>query len=154
MSMKRWSIVLAVLFATSLFVHVVTAADDEKGDKPRVRKGRPEGAEGSRKRPEGAEGRRSRRPGQRPGMGGMKLMRAIDADGDGILSAAEIEGAIAAIKKLDKNEDGKIDKAELAPPKRKGGERPKRGEGAKDGERPKRGEGGKGRRKRPAADGE
>jgi hypothetical protein len=148
--MKKWSIVLAALFATSLFVHVVTAADNE-GDKPkRARKGRGEGAAGRPKRPEGAEGR-PQRGGMRPGMGGMMLMRAIDADGDGELSAKEIEGAVEAIKKLDKNNDGKIGKDEMAPPKRKG----EGGKGA-EGKRPKRGggEGGKGGRKRPKAEGD
>ena len=179
MNMKRWSIVLAALFATSLFVHVVTAADDKDGDKPRARKGRGEGAEGRPKRGEGAEGRpkrgegaegrpkrgegaegRRRPGGPRPGMGGFMLMRAIDANHDGELSADEIAGASAALKKLDKNNDGKIGKAELQPPRpqRRDGEgaegkRPKRGDGeGGEGKRPKRGGGEGGGRKRPDTD--
>ena len=113
--MKKWSIVLAAVFATSLFVHVVTAEDNEDGDRPRVRRerGEGEGREGRRKRGEGREGRPNRGEGEegrrprrgggegeeggrrrppRP-MGGMMLMRAIDANHDGELSAAEIKGA-------------------------------------------------------------
>ena len=145
--MKKWSIVLAALFATSLFVHVLTAADNEEGDKPRprARKGRAEA--------------RPKRGARRPGMGGMMLMRAIDANHDGVLSAEEIAGASAALKKLDKNEDGKIDKKELQPPRpqRRGGEgeggdrkRLKRGDGG-DRKRLKRGDG-EGGRKRPDAE--
>ena len=133
--MKKWSIVLAALFATSLFVHVVVAKDKKEGDKPRVRKARGEGAEA-----------RPKRGGHRPGMGGMMLMRAIDADKDGELSEEELDGAKAAIiRALDKNGDKKIDKDELQPPKRKGeGKRPKQGGG----------EDGKARRKRPKAKGD
>jgi len=43
---------------------------------------------------------------------------ALDADRDGELSAEEIEGAAAALKKLDKNDDGKLDRDELRPPHR------------------------------------
>ena len=48
--------------------------------------------------------------------GGMRmnpLMKAIDKDGNGELSAAEIAGAAAALKTLDKNKDGKLSKDEL-----------------------------------------
>jgi len=45
----------------------------------------------------------------------MPLMQALDADGDGELSAAEISNASAALKKLDKNGDGKLDGEELRP---------------------------------------
>ena len=137
--MKKWSIVLAALFATSLFVHVVVAKDKKEGDKPRVRKARGEGGVA-----------RPKRGGRRPGMGGMMLMRAIDANHDGELSVEEIAGAVEAIKTLDKNGDGKITKDEMQPPKRKG-------EGDKgEGRRPKRGggKGGKGGRKRPKAEGD
>jgi len=56
--MKKWSIVLAGLFATSLFVHVVTAEDNEDGNKPRVRKGR--GGEGDK-----GKGKRSKTEGDK-----------------------------------------------------------------------------------------
>ena len=43
------------------------------------------------------------------------LMLALDADEDGELSAAEIENAVVALKKLDKNADGKVTRDELRP---------------------------------------
>ncbi len=50
------------------------------------------------------------RPGMLP-----PVMAALDADKDGELSAEEIENATAALKKLDKNDDGKLDRTELRP---------------------------------------
>jgi hypothetical protein len=40
---------------------------------------------------------------------------ALDQDGDGVISADEIAGAVAALKKLDTNNDGKLDGEELRP---------------------------------------
>ena len=57
------------------------------------------------------------RPGEgRPGMFRPPVVAALDADGDGELSAAEIEGASKALAKLDKNSDGKLSREELGPP--------------------------------------
>jgi hypothetical protein len=42
-------------------------------------------------------------------------MKALDADGDGNLSEKEIKKAVAALKKLDKDKDGVVAAAELAP---------------------------------------
>jgi hypothetical protein len=42
-------------------------------------------------------------------------MQALDADGDGILSAKEIRGAARALKALDTNRDGKLTPDELMP---------------------------------------
>ena len=42
-------------------------------------------------------------------------MAALDADGNGEISAEEIKGAVAALKKLDKNKDGKLTEDELRP---------------------------------------
>jgi len=47
---------------------------------------------------------------------GGPLMRALDTDGDGKLSAAEIAGASSALKKLDRNGDGQLTPDELGPP--------------------------------------
>jgi len=44
-------------------------------------------------------------------------MVALDADKDGQISAKEIEGAVKALKKLDKNEDGRLTQDELRPPR-------------------------------------
>jgi hypothetical protein len=83
-------------------------------------------------------------------MGGMMLMRAIDVNHNGELSAEEIKGAGAAIlKALDKNGDKKISKEELMPRRREGegGRRPPRrgaGEGQQGRKRPPRRGGGEG----------
>lgn len=43
------------------------------------------------------------------------VLEAIDKDKNGELSPEEIEGAVAALKSLDKNSDGKLDQTELRP---------------------------------------
>jgi caffeoyl-CoA O-methyltransferase len=50
-----------------------------------------------------------------PGGGGQAnpLMQAFDADGDGALSAAEIDGAAAKLRERDANKDGKLTALEL-----------------------------------------
>jgi predicted O-methyltransferase YrrM len=47
----------------------------------------------------------------------MPGMSALDANGDGELSAEEIAAAADALKKLDKNQDGKLTREELGPPR-------------------------------------
>lgn len=56
-------------------------------------------------------------PGAQPGPKGPPppLLVALDTNRDGELSAAEIANAATALKKLDHNKDGKIDKHELHP---------------------------------------
>jgi hypothetical protein len=70
--------------------------------------------------PGGGEGRPGRGPEQGPPGGEFRpplhpLMRALDADGDGELSAEEIGNAPAALKKLDQDNDGKLTRDELRP---------------------------------------
>ena len=48
-----------------------------------------------------------------PGMPRMPLVVALDANGDGLLSAEEIAQAAEALKKLDKNGDGQLSREEL-----------------------------------------
>lgn len=43
------------------------------------------------------------------------IFDAIDKDGDGVISAQELEGAVAALKALDKDGDGKITREEVRP---------------------------------------
>ncbi|MEW6307376.1 MAG: hypothetical protein AB1705_28320, partial [Verrucomicrobiota bacterium] len=81
----------------------------------------------------GAEGRGQGfgGPGGQPGFGGpgregfrpptMPLMEALDANRDGVLSAAEIANATSALKKLDKDNDGELSPEELRPTGRPGG---------------------------------
>ena len=45
----------------------------------------------------------------------MPIMKVLDSDGDGELSAAEIANASAALLTLDKNGDGKLSAAEIMP---------------------------------------
>lgn len=53
------------------------------------------------------------------------LVAALDANHDGVIDADEIANAANALKKLDKNGDGKLTEAELRPPRPEGVERPK-----------------------------
>lgn len=58
---------------------------------------------------------------QRPGGPGggprmvMPIIAALDANGDGVIDATEIANASAALKKLDKNGDGKLTPDEYRP---------------------------------------
>lgn len=59
-------------------------------------------------------------PQRGPGMGRRMpppspLMEALDANHDGVIDADEIANASAALKKLDKNGDGKLTQDELRP---------------------------------------
>lgn len=47
---------------------------------------------------------------------GFALMTALDVDQDGKISAAEISGAVAALRKLDKDNDGKLSGREIGWP--------------------------------------
>ena len=76
----------------------------------------------------------AQRPGG-PGRGPMMMMRspafrALDSDGDGIVSAGELAKASSALKTLDKNADGRLTEDEVRPsfPGRGG-----RGEGGRGG---------------------
>ncbi len=71
----------------------------------------------------------------------LPIMKALDTNEDGELSADEINNAVTALKKLDKNSDGKLDQEELRPemPEGFGG----RGPGGEGGRGPG-GEGGRG----------
>jgi Ca2+-binding EF-hand superfamily protein len=48
------------------------------------------------------------------------ILAAVDADGDGVISADELRNAPAAIRKLDKNGDGKVSREEAAPAMERG----------------------------------
>ncbi len=61
-----------------------------------------------------------------PGMGGRRpvppIVAALDANHDGTIDADEIANASAALKKLDKNGDGKLTPDELRPARPQGGQ--------------------------------
>jgi hypothetical protein len=63
------------------------------------------------------------------------LEQALDADDDGVISAEEIAGAVEALKKLDRNGDGKLTGREFRPPHPPHGPPPPDGEGPR-GRRP------------------
>ena len=54
----------------------------------------------------------------------MPIMQALDANADGTIDEKEISNATAALKKLDKNGDGKLNPEELRPPRPEGRARP------------------------------
>ena len=71
--------------------------------------GPPRGAQGGGQG--GAQGQGGRQGGARSNA----VLQAIDADGDHEISVLEIEGAAAALRKLDKNQDGKLTHDEIHP---------------------------------------
>ena len=90
-------IALVALSAAALIVHAQDAGDTApRGDRPYRDQG----------------GRRMPPP---------PLMEALDANHDGVIDAAEIANASAALKTLDKNGDGKLTQDELRPPRSQGG---------------------------------
>src|SRR5882757_2603973 len=66
-------------------------------------------------RPSGGPGM-NRRPPPSP------VIECLDANHDGVIDADEIANASAALKKLDKNGDGKLTQDELRPPRPQGGD--------------------------------
>jgi Ca2+-binding EF-hand superfamily protein len=56
------------------------------------------------------------------------VVGALDTDGDGEVSASELEQSTASLKKLDKNSDGKLTEDELRP--QFGGDRGRGGRGS------------------------
>lgn len=137
--------------------------ETEPADRPEARESSPrrggdrEGAQVRQRRRGNDDRPGDRRPDGPPrpgGPGGMMamfpLMRALDADQNGELSAEEIENATAAIRTLDKNEDGRVDGLEMRPEFPPGGfgrqrfgrpgfgQRPPEGAPERDGDAPQR----------------
>lgn len=135
--MKNKLIILAITIAAS--ATFVTA----QGDKPP----RPPGSEG---RPGGREGG----PGGQGGPGGPggrmnPIVEALDLNKDGIIDADELAKASESLKKLDKNNDGKLTEDEFRPQRPAGQGGPDgRGQGRPPGGE-KGGPGGESRPQRP-----
>jgi len=107
--MRRRSLILAGLAMLSAVVIGVAAQGPDQGPPPN----QPPGGRGGplRQMPGGPF-----QPPQFP------VMTAIDANGDGEISAEEMAGAAQALKKLDKNKDGRLSREELVPEfRRRGG---------------------------------
>ena len=73
-----------------------------------------------------AQGNRGGPDGGRPGMrnggqrggaaqGGHPLIRTFDSNGDGVISAVEIQNAATSLAKLDRNRDGQLTSDEILP---------------------------------------
>ena len=167
--MKKMTFKL-VMAVTCFGMMAGDAIAQERGGRERgegaQRRERPSGAAGEqgrergqgaerRQRPSGASRERGSQFGGRGGQGGpggflrmFPVMTALDSDGNGEISSEEIKGAVVALKKLDKNKDGKLTEDELRPnfSGRGGvsGQRPSRGGEARGGQRPSRGGEGRG----------
>lgn len=134
--MKKLPTALLTAAAMMMFVGTASAQDDgdrprdgqRDGDRPRrPRDGdRPRGpGEGERPRgPRDADSPRGPRDGQRPpgpgdrrpeGQfgGGHPLLMLLDTDRNGTLSSEEIDQAIVALRKLDRNGDGSLTRDEM-----------------------------------------
>ena len=106
-------------------------------DPQRPPQGRPgEGGQGGQKGP--PPGREGGGEGVRPPM--HPLQQALDANGDGVIDAKELANAVAALKKLDKNGDGKLTEDEYRPARPQGGGQG--GQGGFGGQRGAPGQGG------------
>jgi collagen type III alpha len=75
----------------------------------------PAGGERPNDRP-GDRPESGRPPEGRPGEGAPPLIRALDTDADGEISAEEIAAAAKSLAKLDRNGDGKLTREEIGPP--------------------------------------
>jgi len=96
--MKKTAVITAMVVTAWMFN--ATAADE----------GGSQGSGGGQQQGgRGGEGGRQRPP--------PPIMKALDADGDRVISAEEIAGASAALLKLDKNGDGKLTEDEIRPPR-------------------------------------
>lgn len=146
--MKRL-ITFAAMFA---LLSVTDSAFAQRGDKGNDKQGQGQQQDQSERRggndgqKGGGRGGRGGGQGQKGGGqgGGGGLFRLLDIDRDGNLSAKEIDGAVAALMKLDVNKDGILDAQELAV--RGGGQREKGGRGGQRGaERSQRRGGGQGK---------
>ena len=132
---KRYLIAIAVFSILSIAVVPAEEPDRRKGKGKGEEPGRPPGG------------------GRGDMMKHMPVLVALDADKDGKISSEEIANASAALKTLDKNDDGALTLEELRPPRPPRGEEPrgkrpprpddKEKDGDDDSERKKRGKGGK-----------
>lgn len=110
-------VTLLVLGASAWMATAQDGGNPPQGERPPRREG-PGGP--------GGEGRRPVPP----------LMNALDANHDGTIDETEIANASTALKKLDKNGDGKITPDEIRPVRPEGGPGGQGGQGGQPGNRP------------------
>lgn len=143
----------ALLMALGLALPAMTLAQD--GDQPRAprreRAGVRQGAGPEGERPAGNREGGPGAPGQRPGMV-PPLFAALDANHDGMIDEDEIKNAAEALKKLDKNNDGKITMDEMRPA-RPGGPGGEGANGRPEGAGDRQGFGPRGERNGPPMEG-
>ena len=110
----------ALLIALGLALPVMTSAQDSDQPRPQrherpaardVGPGEPADANRPGRDGDGGPGRAGPRPMVPP------LMAALDANHDGVIDEDEIKNASEALRKLDKNGDGKITMDEVRPPR-------------------------------------
>ena len=112
--MRKWTLGLVALIAVAFCAQVAVLAKEGgkgKGKDNAARRAK----KGEAKKGKGAEGK------PRRALGGMMLLRVLDTDKDGELSADEITNATAALNKLDKDGDGRVSAKEMQPRRRKPG---------------------------------
>jgi len=117
----------ALIIATTLSLGVITthAVDEEK--------------KGERQQRGEKQGKGQKRPGGRN-----PILAVLDTNRDGTLSAAEMQNAVSALQKLDKNGDGNLTQEELVPNRGNKGDREGKGQkGEKQGREGKQGKAGK-----------
>ncbi len=134
--MKRL-ITNATVFA---LLTIGTSAFAQQGDKGKDNKRQGQQQDRGERRGGGQGQKGAGRVGQGGGGGG--LFRLLDIDRDGNLSAKEIDGAVAVLRKLDANKNGVLDAQELTV-RGEGGQGRNRG-GQRGAENPKRRRGGQG----------
>ena len=127
----------AFLMALGLMLPAITFAQDGAQPQPP-----------SRQRPAPQDNNAADQPNRPPNRDGgpageprrplRPLMAALDANHDGVIDEDEIKNASEALKKLDKNGDGKLTMDELRPPRpdRDGGPAPEDGRPPRRGPRP------------------
>ena len=102
-----------LMAALALGVTAWTANAQDQGGPPQQGNRPPRGEGGA---PGGPGGQRGGGPGGGAGGGGQRfmppIMTALDANSDGVIDEKEIANAPAALKKLDKDGDGKLSREE------------------------------------------
>ena len=113
--MKRTAFIATVIVATWILNGIAADKQDELQGPSNVK--RIGSSQGENKSQQGSGGDK-----QGPEKGNAHrpvppLIKALDANGDGVIDADEIANAPAALKKLDKNGDGKLTRDEIMPPR-------------------------------------
>ncbi len=122
MKTKSLLTLAAMLGALSL----TAFAQDAGGPPP---EGGPGGGPGGGQGGQGKGGQGMRRMMPQPA-----IVKALDANNDGVIDADEIANASAALKKLDKNGDGKLTRDEYLGKPPGGGRPPMNGQGGPEGQ--------------------